>query len=200
MTETIQISSRPRLAFPESTSRSAAGCGFPSRFASRNYGLNHISNPLNVFQDILSQFQISDISYFLRWTIFKGRSCLPTNNPSLSPEAHHQGASIHCSPYYGTKAAIAWEPSRWTSTRNHPGRFNAVSLYASCENCYRPSTRSSCETSISRSRDELRALLEGGSQVKQLVCSGVGCWDWVKANNTKLGWVFSFPRRLLFGS
>lgn len=42
------------------------------------------------------------------------------------------------------------------------------------------------------SRDELRALLKGGEQVKQLVCSGVGRWDWVKANNTKLGWVFSF--------
>ena len=42
------------------------------------------------------------------------------------------------------------------------------------------------------SRNELRALLEGGLQVKQLVCSGVGRWDWVKANNTKLGWVFAF--------
>lgn len=42
------------------------------------------------------------------------------------------------------------------------------------------------------SRDELRALLEGGLQVKELVCSGIGRWDWVKANNTKLGWVFAF--------
>jgi len=39
---------------------------------------------------------------------------------------------------------------------------------------------------------ELRALLEGGSQVKRLVCSGVGRWDWVKTKNTKLGWVFAF--------
>lgn len=42
------------------------------------------------------------------------------------------------------------------------------------------------------SRDELKTLLEGGLQVKKLVCSGIGRWDWIKANNTKLGWVFAF--------
>jgi len=39
---------------------------------------------------------------------------------------------------------------------------------------------------------EFGALLEGGPQVKRLVCSGVGRWDWVKTKNTKLGWVFAF--------
>jgi hypothetical protein len=28
--------------------------------------------------------------------------------------------------------------------------------------------------------------------VKRLVCSGVGRWDWVKARDMKLGWVFAF--------
>ena len=39
---------------------------------------------------------------------------------------------------------------------------------------------------------ELRTLLEGGSQVKRLRCSGVGRWGWVKTKNTKLGWAFAF--------
>lgn len=42
------------------------------------------------------------------------------------------------------------------------------------------------------SQYELRALLDGAPQVKRLVCSGVGRWDWVKTKNTKLGWAFAF--------
>jgi hypothetical protein len=43
-------------------------------------------------------------------------------------------------------------------------------------------------------QDELRALLEGGPQLKRLVCSGVGRWGWVKTRNTRLGWVFAFQK------